>query len=164
MVTTEIIPAELWHAEHIAANIREPDRAEIWAASYQTPLRALSQAIEQSDYSAVGTIDGEPVLMWGVLCESFIGRLGVPWMIGTKMLDNNAFVFLRRCRAPLMKVLNNYDRLENYVDVRNTKSISWLRWMGFKIEESQPYGSLGMPFHRFWMNGGKSCVRLQHLQ
>jgi len=30
-------------------------------------------------------------------------------------------------------------------------SIAWLRWLGFEVKDAEPYGWLGMPFHRFQM-------------
>ena len=41
----------------------------------------------------------------------------------------------------LAAVLGQYVRL----------SIRWLAWLGFAIDPPQPYGFLGLPFHRFHM-------------
>jgi len=41
--------------------------------------------------------------------------------------------------------------MENYVDVRNTVAIHWLKWMGFKMEEPQAWGVQGLDFHKFTM-------------
>jgi len=46
-----------------------------------------------------------------------------------------------------------FSLLYNYVDARNVKSIKWLRWLGFQLDEPAPYGVRGLPFHRFELRG-----------
>lgn len=153
MIVT-IVPATVEHAIAIAADVRAPDAAEIWASTMQVPELALRSGLRFSDQAMTGLIDGEPVCMWGVVTESMIGRIGVPWMLGTSKLDKLARVFLRHCREPLLEMMQGYGKLINYVDARNLRTIKWLRFMGFHVEpETQPYGVSGLPFHRFTMGG-----------
>lgn len=147
---TEIVQATPEHAAIIAANVRPEDRDELWATSYSTPEQAMVKGIEYSDASYTGMIDGEPVCMWGVVPDGLIFNSGVPWMVGSTALDKHSIRFLRQCRKPLMEILDRYDRLENHVDARNVRSVQWLKFMGFKIEEPENYGVLKLPFHRFW--------------
>lgn len=148
MADVRIIPATTEHAQHIADNVRPEDRAEIWAACLQKPLPAMEAGMKFGE-AHTGIIDDVPVCMWGVIEESMIGNVGTPWMVASKDIDSQAKVFLRHCRAPVMEIFGRYDRLENYVDARNGRSIMWLRWLGFKIEEPEPYGILNLPFHKF---------------
>ena len=151
MARINIVPATFQHAVYIAENVRDEDREEMWASCMQQPSRALRLGMEFSDKCLTGLIDDVPVCMWGVLSESMIFNHGTPWMVAAKGIDDRAAVFLRHCKAPVMDLLNNYAMLENYVDARNTRSITWLKWLGFTIEEPRPYGALKMPFHRFFM-------------
>ncbi len=151
MERVKIIPSNLMHAVFIAENVRDEDREEMWAATLQTPGRALRMGWLYSDQCLTGMIDGKPVCMWGVLGESFVTNHGTPWMVAAKGIDDNAMMFLRHCKGPVMDLLRGYDTLENYVDARNTRSITWLKWLGFTVEEPRPYGALNMPFHRFFM-------------
>jgi len=60
--------------------------------------------------------------------------------------------FLRRNRNWIDANMKIYDKLENYVDARNTKAINWLKWLGFQFaDETVPYGMLKMPFYKFWL-------------
>lgn len=150
-----IIPATLEHIPLIAGNVRDADRVEIWAASMSKPERVLRNGLRYSDFAVTGMADGEAVCMFGIVQESLVGNVGVPWMVGTKKLDEVALTFLRRCKAPLREAMNRYDRLVNFVDARNTRTIKWLEWIGFKVEkEAKPYGFLNLPFHRFEMVKG----------
>lgn len=147
----EIVPATLDHIRDITKKVRPEDRAELWASSLAVPEKAMEDGLTYSKTAYTGLLDGVPVCMWGVAPVCLLNRLGAPWMVGTSDLDDNALAFLRVCRAPLLELFGEYDRLENYVDARNVKAIRWLKFMGFKVDETaEPYGMFKMPFHRFW--------------
>lgn len=154
MAKINIIPSTQEHAEIVSANVRPEDAEELWATSYSRPEDVLSRALEYSEYALTGFIDDVPVCIWGVVSDSLLFNDGTPWMVGTHDLNNDrmAIAFLRHCRVPIMVMAEKYDKLENYVDARNKRSIKWLKYMGFTVEkDSEPYGVLRMPFHRFWM-------------
>lgn len=147
-----IEPAKYEDIEAIGKIVRDADRAELWAAAMQEPESVMRRGIKLSDYALTGFADDKPVCMYGVVTTSFIGNSGTPWMVATKYLDDYALPFLRRCRGPVMVMLQEYDILQNYVDARNVRAIEWLKWLGFKVTpEPKPYGLLGLPFHKFEM-------------
>ena len=98
-----------------------------------------------------GLIDGEPVCMFGISMRSAAHNSGVPWMIGAKKLDTHKHAFARRCKAAFYPQAAKFAELENYVDVRNTAAIRWLRWLGFEFDAPAPYGVDGRLFQRFYM-------------
>ena len=150
----EIIPAVALHIEQIAKNTRKPDRDELWAMSLCKPEDAMRLGLLYSDKALTGMIDGEPVCMWGVTTVSLYGGVGSPWMVGTDKLDRHAATFLRRCGRQVKELFAEYRRLENFVDARNTRAIKWLKWLGFSVDDkTKPHGALGLPFHRFVMEG-----------
>ena len=151
MASHSIVPATPEHIIEIARNIRPPDVREVWASCMRRPLEALQAGLQMSELARVGMVHGKPVCAWGVVRESLLFNSGIPWMLGTKELENHAVKFLRNSKPELMKIFENYDLLENYVDARNTLSIRWLKWLGFKFDEAKPYGVFGLPFHRFSM-------------
>lgn len=155
MVTPNLRPATLEHAEYIGQRVRRADVAEIWASHMMTPLKAMKVGLSNSEFVTTGLDGDEPVVMWGVVRPCFVNsRHGVPWMVATNKLDQKDVMvaFLRRCREPLLAFMREFDILENYVDERNTRAIRWLQYMGFNVSEtSEPYGALQMPFKRFEM-------------
>lgn len=152
MAVVSIIPATTDHIEQMRDMVRPEDRDELWASCMRTPEETMKSAIEYSEIAQTGCIDGIPVMMWGVVRESLICDVGVPWMVGTTLLDRHAVTFLRRCKRPVLELFKDYDMLTNYVDVRNVRAIAWLRWLGFKIaDEPEPYGLMRLPFLRFTM-------------
>lgn len=153
-IDVQILPAISAHAQYIGENVRPEDAEELWASSFSKAGEVIEKGLRYSDVAYAGIINGVPVCVWGVVKESLISDDGIPWMVGSNELNNDdvAKTFLRLCREPIMVMLENYDRLENYVDARNIRSQRWLRYMGFTIEkEPIPYGVLQMPFYKFWM-------------
>lgn len=151
MVQVKIIPATPEHAIALALTIRPEDRAEIWAAAYQKPEQAMIAGIARGE-TFTGLVDGVPVCMFGVVQESLVMSVGVPWLIASREIEQHGVRFLRRCKKGVRELLAKYDNLQNYVDARNLRAIHWLKWLGFKVNETpEPFGYLQVPFHKFTM-------------
>ena len=145
----------------IAADVRSADREEFLAASLSTPEQVMQRGMAMSEFCFTGTVDGVPVVMFGVAAAAVLGAQGHPWLIGTNGLEKVALRFLYNCPRYLRKMRKRFVMLWNYVDARNTVAITWLKWMGFTIEEPKPTGIMKKPFHRFWMQGDL-CANQQH--
>jgi len=148
------VKAKEEHIPYIANNIRESDKQEIWDMVLLKPTEALRKSLEMSLLCCTGLANGIPVCMFGVADTSrlFKGEVGRPWLIGTKDIDRCATAFLRRSKGMVKQMLNSYNKLENYVEETNTRSIEWLTWMGFQFDEKpEPMGLFKKPFYRFWM-------------
>lgn len=102
-----------------------------------TVREALDDGLKRSDWALTGLIDGEPVCMFGVAPVSILNGEGAPWMLGTEQLEQAQVAFLRACRGVVADMERTYPRLMNVVDARNTVAIRWLRWLGFRFDESQ---------------------------
>lgn len=146
-----VLRAELEHIGPIAERVRPADRAEIYACCSLPPYEALVRSYAVSDHSWTALFDGEPACMFGVTHASLITDTGRPWMIGTELLDQHQLSFLRACKPFMVNIERQYARLENYVDVRNTRAVRWLKWLGFEVGSPEAYGYLKLPFHKFTM-------------
>lgn len=146
------------HLEIVAGKMRADDVREIWAAGKRTPLSSLKMSFYLSKYRKTIMLDGEPVGLFGVVPQSALGGTGVPWMLGTDAITKISRKFLRGCKVYVPEMISQFERLENYVDARNTVSIQWLKWLGFVIMEPEPYGHLNLPFHRFYMENHNVCA------
>ncbi len=151
MAKAEVVPAEQRHIEELINTMREADRVELWAASRSTPEQALSNALRSSHQAWTGLIDGEVACMFGVVPQSWMHGTGYPWMLGSELIVTHQKLFLRRCRGQVQSMAQSFRYLHNYVDARNDKAIRWLEWLGFEIEEPEPWGVAGLPFRHFVM-------------
>jgi hypothetical protein len=139
---------------HIAANLREADRREL-AATRGVGVNfadAIGRAVLLSSHVWVGVApDGEPISVFGVAPVSMLNGIGSPWFLSTDRAYQYPRTLVVEGRRYLSQMRKTYATLTNYVDVRNDKSIRWLKRMGFKIHPPTPYGVEGEPFHRFTM-------------
>ncbi len=147
----EIVPATILHGAHLACNMREADRQEVWAAGHYTPADAVCLSLEASRDATTGLADGRVVCMFGVGPAAIISTTGIPWLLTTDGVERHARAFLKRNKAVVAAMRAKYPLLRNYVDERNTVAIKWLKWLGFEILPAEPFGMEGLPFHPFEM-------------
>ncbi len=146
-----VVQAHADHIAHIAANVREADRLELWNYALLKPEEALRKSLDASVCAATGMVDGIPVAMFGIATANPLSDVGLPWLIGTSDIERHQMAFLRRNKDVVKIWLSCYARLENYVSCDNAKAIQWLKWIGFKFDEPQSIGLFGKPFMKFWM-------------
>jgi len=150
-VNIEIRDIEPQDIDELVRNMRQADRDEV-KASTNLPLRSvIDHSIRLSSYSKAGLVNGELACLWGVCPISILSSKGSPWLLATPVIEQYPMAFLRRCKPYIKKFKELYSSMENYVDVRNTVAIHWLKWMGFKMEEPQAWGVQGLDFHKFTM-------------
>lgn len=144
--------------EHVAANIREADRIEVYESSRREVLQALTQSTERSERTAVVQWDGEPVAVFGVGRLSLTSDVGVPWMLGTDVLTKNAKHLLPYAPPMVSKMMQGHGVLRNLVHDDNKASIRWLRSMGFRMSEPIAAGWRGGMFRVFELYGDELNV------
>lgn len=151
MSAIDVIPATVDHARALAPRMRAADRDEVWASGGFGPLAALERSLALSPLAWTGTVDGVPACMFGAASASLLGGEGVPWLLGSDLIERHQRAFLRRNREYVRQMQAAFPVLRNMVDARNMTSIRWLRWLGFTIGPAVRWGTAGLPFHPFWM-------------
>lgn len=133
----------------LAANMRRPDRDEIEASSGPDIIRAIRHSVEVSS-DAFACVAPEGLIAIGGMAPlcMLTGRAS-PWLLGTDLLDSVPGLLTRSALAYCTRQADVYPLQVNYVDARNTRSVRWLRRLGFTIHPAEPHGVAGLPFHRF---------------
>ena len=146
----EVVPAKPSHIGYLAANMREHDRKEIWAIGHYTPEQALQVSFDSAD-KAYSFVQGKKVLaMFGVSSPSLLSSTGVIWFLATQeIFTKHRRTMARRGREWIRKFQKDYSSLINYIDVRNSESIKWLKWCGCTFSGPIPYGVDKLPFLKF---------------
>lgn len=143
----ELVPARLAHVGPIATRMRSDDVAECRALG-RKPKEALRLGLRFSLAPVAVLIDRRPEAMLGVYPQSLIGSVGVPWMLGTEVLYDNARGFIELGPLVIGQMLADFALLENVVSVENVRAIRFLRWVGFSVTGPvQMHG--GVPFVPF---------------
>jgi len=146
-----IVPATAEFIEHVIANLRDDDAAEVKAQSGMHPAMAIGTSVGASERVYAGLVDGTAMCLFGVATVDGLDGVGSPWMVGTDLVVKHQRKFLRECHGVVADMLDDFRVLENHVDARNTTSIRWLSWLGFDIFATVPHGPYGLPFHPFRM-------------
>ena len=132
----------------IAGRLRDSDRAECDALGH-VGVNAAYRAMLRATEARVGVADGVPFVAFGLGVPLVFAHYANPWLLGTGEIVKHRLTFLRESRGIVADWLQRYPVLENYVDQRNSLSIAWLKWLGFKLYDAIPYGPQGLPFCRF---------------
>lgn len=144
-----ITPATEDLIREVAEHARASDIEELDAAAGESPLACMLRGASMSGEVWAGMVDDAPICIFGVARPLILSAMGAPWMVGTTLLEAHARPFLRHSREVIADILGRYDYLANFVDCRNAKAITWLRWLGFKMLPPIPYGHRGLEFHPF---------------
>ena len=136
-------------ADARALVLRPSDLAEAEAWSTEPPETTVANSIRDSSEAWAGLAGGELVCLFGVAPLTLIGVTGIPWLMGSVLMEKHQRAFLRRNRAMVDHWQGMFPILRNFVDARNVTSQKWLRWLGFEIGPAVPYGVSGLPFHPF---------------
>ena len=150
MVRSYIRKATVEDAVEVALYLRDADKDEIWASGKHLPVPCLIKAHTMSTECFALIVGDKVACVFGVAPLSMLGSVGIPWMLGTNLVEKYPLLFLRKCQNSVLAMSDSYATLINYVDARNKMAIKWLSWSGFHVfEEPEPYGPFGMNFHRF---------------
>lgn len=141
---------------YVAQHLRASDRDELRAvhgAGVDFVARVRQAVLASEDSRVLLAPDGEPVALIGVAPVSLLSGVGCPWALGTDRVAEfpRDVVQIGRERTALWA--SRYSRLVNFVDARNTRSLRWLRAIGFEILPAQPFGAAWIDFHR--IEGGR---------
>lgn len=141
------------HIEELLPQLRPGDTAEVLAADGDLVRGCYNALFLSDDPIAMRDKKGDLVAVYGVAPLSILyGQQGAPWLMGTSRMRVNALSVYHDMKLYLAFLSEHYERLFNYVDVRNEESVRWLASLGFTVGDPEPRGPRRMPFHPFWMD------------
>ena len=135
-----MLPATRDDVHELAPRLRGEDRAEVLALGF-APVDGLLQSIAGAQEAWTYRADRQIVCMAGIKPLSLIGRVGVPWLLGSELVLQHRRTFMTETRRMVAHWLTRFDVLRNVVDARYEAAIRWLRWLDFKIGEPFPLGN-----------------------
>lgn len=140
-------------AERLAPRMREADKAEVFAATGDSPLTALKRGEGVSVPLCTILDDQHNVIgIFGAVPDAEDNVSASVWMLGADALIRSPLKrwFLRECPKYIDGLNNLYPMLHGCIDARNTVHVQWLRWMGFTfISTIEQYGYEKRPFMEF---------------
>lgn len=147
----EVLPTTIGHMVDLAENMRGANVDEVWASHRHRPGMAVYGAVTQSEASQTWLSDGQVLCIFGVHRLSELSSVGSPWLLSSEAVLKHTREFFRTSKREFMSMTQDYSFLYNYADARDAYALHWLKWLGFEIEDAEPFGWMGLPFHRFRM-------------
>jgi hypothetical protein len=133
---------------HLAPCLRDADKKEVLASTGTKDILTIleeSFTLSEECYTIISP-EGEAVGVFGV--REF-NSYGIPWLLASEGVEKYAKTFIKHNRLMLDKWLERFPVLFNYVDKRNTTSINWLRFLGFKMIREVTLHDPDVPFYEF---------------
>jgi hypothetical protein len=111
--------------------------AESAYSNTATAKDALFDFLRRSVFSYVGTIDEKIACVYGLIAPTLMSDQGYLWLLTTNLVDDHPFVFVRHSQVVIKDMLEIYSEIVGHCDIRQERSVKWLRWLGAKFGESE---------------------------
>lgn len=112
--------------------MRPCDAAELIAVTTLTPLQAVQVSVRNSHIDFLWAYYADDTL----LCIAGCTLTGNPWLLATPALDSHLQHVTQEAKRQVRMMLQHWDKLSNSIDVRNIKTIRWLKALGFTLTET----------------------------
>lgn len=119
---------------HVAKHMRQEDVEELWQLGRNEPEAALRQSMRATTEAFVVYRGGEPVGVMGAVLP-VLGSHGVPWLLGTRGLDHCRREIVHYGKVYTEHLLTRCKMLENIALASNTKTLVFLKGIGFDISD-----------------------------
>lgn len=150
MVSISIVPSTASHVRELAEQLRPKDRREIEIYGFPTN-KALWRSFKGSFMRHTAFIDGKIAAMWGV-AGAPMGQVGQPFLMTTNAVyEVSPLKFARVYQHEVLRMLNVFPVLMNYVDAQYEEAIRLLDIVGFELGEPEPLGPNQGLFRKFEM-------------
>lgn len=148
----EFSAATVADARLLAEQMRDCDRREVLASGAKSVEQAVIQSVQMSLQSYAFWCDGHLICIAGVSSKSLLCGVGVPWALGTDLMDQMPRQVLHYSPRMLAVMMCEFSELVNWVHAENKRSIRWLKWLGFTVQPAQQLKN-GEWFCRFSIGG-----------
>lgn len=129
----------------VARRMRKQDIDEVWSSNHLSPSEATLACFKKSTITLTVERKGFAVAMFGIVPDNLVGGFASIWLLSTDGIVGIDKSFVRNSHMFIRYFLNFYSVLHSYVDMRNTVSIKWLKWLGANFSAAAPYGLDQMP-------------------
>jgi hypothetical protein len=82
----------------------------------------------------LGFVDDKFVCCWGLVPPTFLSTQAYLWMWAPEPIKHQ-FVFIRHSQMQIQKMLERYERVTGYCEVRAKSARRWLSWLGAEFGE-----------------------------
>lgn len=136
-------------SEDLKEKLRDSDIQEIWVSHHEKPGEALDYSFRHSLPCMTVLRNGEPIAIFGIAPIHMLDNKAAIWLLATDEFIKIKKTFIKLSKQCIEHFLSFYPVLFNYVDVRNRKSLLYLKWCGAELSKPSPYGIDSRDFVHF---------------
>jgi hypothetical protein len=133
----------------VAQHMRQEDIREVEGATGMTPFESLMVSLSLPGDVYVAYLGEEGSSGRGKPFAAFGCSEGTVWLLCTEEVSKAKITTFKVAREYIQHWLEQYGRLENYADCRNTLHLSWIKAIGFTFGEKVEHR--GLLFQHFVM-------------
>ena len=148
MTTYELRRATLGDIRHVCSHATNECMVANETFLGCSPSSAAARLVPASREPASWLVDGEPACVFGISSYAALSTTGYPWIFYTPLVHHHRTHFIRRCREWMKVSMEEWRRLEAFVDPSDPSAVRWMQFMGFMLDEPEPMGPWGAVFHR----------------
>ena len=148
MTIHSVVAVEEAHIIALASSMQKEDADAAYVIAHLSPEQAIRHSVSSSIESETWLADGKVMAITGASRGTFLSPYACVWMLGSEDLRKYPIFFIKGSKEWVERMLNKYSHIVNYIYSENTRSIKWLKWLGFTIHPAAPLGVEGRMFHR----------------
>ena len=147
------VPATMKHALLIYRDLRSDIVEEVRASGGYTAKGACEAALRNSTYSWAGYLHGELAVLYGIMeaTSPSFGNFAVPWALTGNVVAKYPFAYWKASVEVVVDLRKRFPYMINMVDARREYALNWLKRLGFKIGDPEPWGKFQLPFCKIEM-------------
>jgi hypothetical protein len=136
---------------YIATHLRSQNFDGAFAIIGESPHLGVLESWNNSLRKWIVFKGEEPVAIFGVRPAGMFSDIGIPWLSVTDGIAKIKRFFVAHSKPMIKEMRRDFEMLVTLVDARFIKAIRYLKWCGFKMGNTEPFGALGLTFHKFYM-------------
>lgn len=106
-------------------------------------MEHLSEFLKSSQHAFVGYVDNDVACVYGFISPSLMSDRAYLWLLTTKLVEENKFLFIRHSQMCIEQALKYYETVVGDVALGDDRAKRWLMWLGAKFGEpntsTQPF-------------------------
>lgn len=92
--------------------------------------RTLQDCLKASMAHWVGSVDGKPLCVWGLIAPTFLSQQAYLWLLTSEEIKEYQFIFIRHSQMMVEEMLKEWPIITGHCVVGESKSIRWIKWLG----------------------------------
>lgn len=138
--TISLLPTTAEHVRELKDTMRAADRREVEGIGFSS-AKGLWRSYKSGLMNTTGLIDGKVAAIWGV-GGTYMGSIGQPWLLTSEEVNKiSPLKFARIYQKEVIRMLELFPRLVNYVAADYEEAVRLLSIVGFDLGEVQDLGN-----------------------